>query len=86
MMNITTGIHLKSSKLKQLKDIHVLPSGFFELVSEMNSAFEPLDVPEFVAWYRNNFTLLNEKRESLIEVLLKIFLGDARVLDIWSEY
>jgi hypothetical protein len=56
MLNITTGIHLKTSKLKSLSDIDILGPEFFELLTQVNTANEALDSAEFVQWYKNNFT------------------------------
>ena len=86
MTNITTGIHLKTSKLKNLADIEILIPEFFEILNDLNKVNERLDSIEFVDWYKNNFTELGQKRRNCIELLLGVFIGDARIMDIWSEH
>ena len=86
MINITSGIHLKTSKLQNLNDVEILIPEFFEILNDLNKVNERLDSIEFVDWYKNNFTELGQKRRNIIELLLGIFLGDARIMDIWSEH
>ena len=86
MINITAGIHLKTSKLKNLNDVDILIPELFEILNDLNKVNERLDSIEFVDWYKNNFTELGQKRRNIIELLLGIFLGDARIMDIWSEH
>ena len=86
MINITTGIHLKTSKIKNLNDVEILIPEFFEILNDLNKINERLDSIEFVDWYKNNFTEMVQKRRNTIELLLGVFLGDARIMDIWSEH